>query len=169
MARPAQTLHDPLHESLHGTPEWDQMSDDEIMAMLSREETQDKFAVSHLEPDGMKYQWMRCEVFGKADTSRPAEAEQKGWRAVPAQRHDGRFMPPGTSGPIIMDGLMLYELPERIYRLKRQISAQVAQNKVADMNAQLSYAPPGTGPRGTHPITKVTTRREAGAMPLVVE
>ena len=165
----ATKLHDPIHEPIHAGPDWDSMSDEQIMGMLARDDFQDKYAVAHLEPPDMTYQWARCEVFGKSDNNRIAEMEQKGWRTVPAERHAGKFMPPGTSGPIQIDGMMLFEMPKRVVRLKREMASRVAQEAVQGMNAQLSYAPPGTGPRGTHSYTAPIVRRESGSMPMVVE
>lgn len=169
----AGKLHDPLHESLqkplHAGPDFDAMSDEEIIALLSRDVTEDKYAVQHLAPDGMHYQWVRCEVFGKPDHNRTAEVEQKGWRPVPAKRHPGRFMQPDVDGPTILDGMMLYELPARVLRLKREVAARAAQDKVRDMNDQLIYSPAGTGPRMPRSPGAPVVQRESGSMPMVVE
>jgi hypothetical protein len=164
-----EPLQDPIGKPLHAAIDWDSMTDDEIMSFLNRTDTTDKYSVQHLAPDGMTYQWVRCEVFGKPDYDRPAEVERMGWRPVPASRHEGRFAPPGTQGPAILDGQMLYELPSRIVRLKREVESKRARTAVGDMNEQLIYTPPGTGPRGTHGYTKPILNRESGAMPMVVE
>ena len=163
-------LHEPIGQVLRTDgPDFDAMSDEELLGWLERDESRDKYAVQHLAPDGMTYQWVRCEVFGKPDYDRVAEVEQKGWRSVPQKRHDGRFMPAGTDGPTVMDGLTLYELPTRVYRLKREVASRAARNAVGDMNEQLIYSPPGTGPRGTHNYTKPVVHREAGSMPMIIE
>ena len=175
-----KSLNEPMTESLatplqpalrNNLPDWDTMTDEEIMASLQQDQTEDKYAVQHLAPDGMWYQWVRCEVFGKQDNSRLAEVEQKGWKPVPQKRHDGRFMPPGTEGPITMDGQMLYEIPHRVARIKRELAARTAQRKVEDMNAQLAYSPPGTGPRVAHRPGAPLVKRESGStqMQMVVE
>lgn len=174
MAKSPESLHEalgePIQEPLRAGIDFDAMSDDELMAYLQRETTEDKYAVpSYLVPDDMAYQWVRFEVFGKSDFNRPAEVEQRGWRSVPASRHDGRWTPPGTHGPIELDGMRLYELPKRVVRMKRELAARTAQEKVDDMNAQLSYAPIGTGPRVPHKPLQPMARRESGAMPLVIE
>lgn len=171
MARLQDPIHDSIQTPLHRGPDFETMTDDEILAHLSRDETEDKYAVQHLAPDGMMYQWFRCEVFGKPDYNRIAEAEQRGWRPVPAKRHEGRFMAPGTDGPTILDGMQLFELPSRVVRLKRQLASEAAQAKVRDMNDQLIYSPPGTGPRVPHERVPGPSRvrRQAGAMDLVVE
>jgi hypothetical protein len=167
MAR-TEPLNEPLAEPLQAElrtnlPDWDNMTDEEIMRSLEQDRVEDKYAVQHLAPDGMYYQWVRCEVWGKPDNSRIAEVEQKGWKPVPQKRHDGRFMTPGSSGPIILDGQMLFEIPFRVARLKREFSAQVAHQKVEDMNAQLAYSPPGTGPRVARTPGTPLVQRRAGA------
>jgi hypothetical protein len=139
------------------------MTDEQIMEYMSNDLEEDKYAVAHLAPDGMYYQWARCEVFGKPDNGRISEMEQKGWRPVPQSRHDGRFMPPGTSGPITMDGQMLFEIPHRVARIKRELASKVARNKVEDMNAQLAYAGPGQGPRIARTPGTPLVQRQSGA------
>lgn len=170
MAKQPESLHDALHEPLRTGPNFDDMNDEELMAYLANETSQDKYAIPEsIIPQGMSYQWVRCEIFGKPDFNRTSEVEQRGWRAVPASRYDGRYMLPGTSGPIVLDGLMLYELPRRVWRLKRTLQARIAKEKVDDMNAQLSYAPTGTGPRVPRTPNQPMVQRESGAMPMVIE
>jgi len=165
-----ESLREPLRDPLRAGPDFDNMTDEEILSFLSEQKEGDKWAVPrHLIPDGMAYQWIRYDVYGKPDNARLAEAEMQGWRSVPARRHDGRFMPPGTDGPIIVDGMMLHEIPERVNRLKRHMAAQAASARVRDMNDQLIYAPPGTAPRDANPKTMPVTRRESGAMEIQVE
>ena len=163
-----ESLREPLHKNV--LPDFDSMTDEELLAYVGQDETKSKFEVpDYVVPDGMTYQWCRCEVFGRPDNGRIAEMEQRGWRAVPASRHDGMFVAPGSDGPIVVDGLQLMELPSRVVRAKRIHSARVAQEKVGDMNAQLSYAPPGTGPRGTHQFTQPVLKRERGVTEIMVE
>lgn len=176
MARPTEPLQGGLHQplanrdSLAAGPNWDAMTDEEIMRGFSQETERDKYAVPpHMEPDGMKYQWARCEVYGRPDQDRIAQMEQSGWRPVPQSRHDGYWMAPGTQGPVILDGMMLFELPQRVVRLKREFASRQARSAVQDMNAQLSYAPPGTGPRGTHNYTAPIARSTPGALEIQVE
>lgn len=170
MAKLSESLHAPLHEQLNPTAvDWDNMSDDAIMTFLSKTDVEDKYSVQHLAPDGMTYQWVRCEVFGKPDFDRPAEVERLGWRSVPASRHEGRFAPVGTSGPAEMDGQRLYELPTRVVKMKRELESRRARQAMGDMHQILGQAPQGHGPRGTHEYTRPIVKHESGAMPLVVE
>lgn len=162
-------IHEPIQQPLRPGIDWDALSDDEIIAAMSRDDERDKYAVAHLEPDGIKYQWVRCEVFGRPDFNRPAEMEQKGWRPVPTERHPGHFAPPGATGPAELDGMRLYELPARVVKLKREVSARAARAKVQDMNDQLIYSPPGTGPRAPTKDHSRAVRHESGSMEMVVE
>lgn len=170
MARNEQ-LRDPIHVGMRTVSaiDFDAMTDAEIMAFVQNEETSDRYNVTGIEPEGMKYQWVRCEVFGQPDTRRQAEMEQRGWLAVPAERHDGMFMAPGAKGPTLLDGMILMELPSRVLRIKREMSAKVARDKVHDMNQQLIYAPPGTAPRGEHEYTRPNVKRTQDAMEIRVE
>lgn len=65
-------------------------------------------------PHGWDYQWNTVTVLNR----KLEEIEQgdllmhkNGWRAVPAERHPGRWTPPGFGGSIIVDGLRLEERP----------------------------------------------------------
>lgn len=171
----SDSIHQGLHESLRDqlrppAVDFDAMSDDEIIAFLANQTESDKYAIpKHIIPDGMAYQWMSGEIYGKPDHKRLAEAEMNGWRAVPQSRHDGLYMAPGTTGPIIVDGSMLHEIPARVLKLKRELAARVAANKVQDMNNQLIYAPPGTAPRDAHPKTRPVVHRERAVSEVLVE
>jgi hypothetical protein len=164
-----EPLQRPLTEPLHRGPNFDNMSDAEIMAMLQQEDTSDKYAVRDIEPPDMHYQFARIEVFGKGDFARPAELEQKGWRAVPNSRHPGRFMSADHQGPIEVDGLRLYELPRRVADIKKRLVSKAAEDKVRAMNEQLIYSPAGTGPRVPHRPNAPVVRREAGATEMMIE
>ena len=164
-----EPLQTPLHQPLNQGPNWEAMSDAEIMAMLQQEDTSDKYAVRDIEPADMVYQWCRIEVFGKADFARPAELEQKGWRSVPNSRHPGRFMSSDHNGPIEVDGLRLMEMPRRVVDIKKRLMSKAAADKVTAMNEQLIYSPAGTGPRVPHRPGAPVVRREAGATEMMIE
>jgi hypothetical protein len=163
---------EPLTAPLRTAPsvDFDAMSDEEIARFIAQEDTNDRYAIpEHIMPDGMKYQWVRYEVFGQPDNRRVAEMEQRGWLSVPADRHDGLFMTPGTKGPTLLDGMILMEIPDRVLKAKRYHAAKVAAEKVSDMNAQLVYAPPGTGPRDAHRSIEPRVVRKQGVMDIHVE
>lgn len=166
-----ESLHDALHAPLHKpVVDFNAMTDAEIMDFLANRTDSDKWAIpKHIVPDGMSYQWMSAEILGKPNYQRIAEAEMNGWRPVPQRRHDGLYMAPGTDGPIIVEGMQLYEIPERVLKMKRQLAAKMAGDKVKDMNAQLVYAPPGTAPRDAHAKTVPVVRHERAVSEVLVE
>ena len=141
------------------------MSDAEIIERGFDPETTQFEVPDEIVPDGMVYQWFRYEVFGQPDRRTPSNAERNGWRAVPAERHDGLFMSPGHQGPIELDGLRLYELPEaEAYNRHRglYLKAKMQRQNAAEM---LSMAPNGTGPRD-HPMVRPTVKVTRAALPV---
>jgi len=80
----------------------------------SRKEGIDPFDVPlSFIPDGWSYQWNAVSTYGNSEIfqAQNIEFHQNGWRPVPANRHDGFFMPHGHSGSIIVRGQMLVERP----------------------------------------------------------
>lgn len=76
----------------------------------------DQFNVAHLEPDGWKYEWKRYSVNGLVDHAYQAQLKRVGrWEPVLAENHDGVFLPPGSTGAIIIDGLILMERPRPLH------------------------------------------------------
>jgi len=158
---------DPIHAPIHTppaesrAPDFGQMSDEELMAYVAQQEQGDRYAIPYgMEPTGMSYQWKRAEVLGRPDYSNLAMMEQRGWKAVPQERHDGRWMPPGSKGPTICDGLMLMEIATPLLHAKEEYAKRQATGQVDGMTDRLSYTPPGSAPRGTHPKTQPFVRRE---------
>lgn len=160
MAR--EPVHQPIRQQGEkALPDFNSMSDAELMAYVSEQEQGDKYAIPPgMEPTGMSYQWKRCEVLGRPDYSNLAMMEQKGWKPVPQDRHDGRWMPPGTQGPTINDGLMLMEIPTPLLRAKEAWQQRHAVGQADSMTDRLAYTPPGSAPRDAHPKTRPTVRRE---------
>lgn len=60
-------------------------------------------------PDGWVYQWKRYSVLGQEEPAYMAELAQLGFTPVPAERHDGVFVPAGMKGAIIIGGQILME------------------------------------------------------------
>ncbi len=165
---------DILHPGLRDAPaqvDFDMMTDEEIERLLSREAEGDIFAIpKSIIPDGMSYQWVNIEVIGQENRARIVQAEQGGWRAVPAKRHDGLFMPPGTDGPTLLKGMMLMEIPERVLRIKRKLTAREANDAVEAVQDRLRFTPPGTAPRDVNPKTAPYAKRgERAAQEIQVE
>ncbi len=149
-----EALRKPLREL-----DYSRMSDSELDALVAQEDTGDKFHVpQHMIPDGMVYQWVRTEVYGKPDVQNIARMQQKGWQGVPSDRHAGRWLPVEHKGPIIVDGLMLMELPEPLHKAKMRLAEREAKGAIYSLKEQLGTAPPGTAPRDAHPRTRPQIR-----------
>lgn len=150
-------LRDPLRAPVR---DFGKMTAAELDAFVAQESGTDKFAVpDHLIPDGMTYQWVRCEVYGKPDPQHQAEMEQRNWKPVPENRHPGRWTLGGSDRPIVVDGLMLMEIPTPLFEAKRRFGERQAKGQVRALEEQMIYAPPGTAPRDAHPKTRPVMRR----------
>lgn len=148
-----------LRKSLRDV-DFNSMSEAELDAYVSGEETTDKFHIpEHMIPDTVKYQWVRTEVYGKPDPQNQAMMLQKGWQSVPAERHPGRWLPANATGPIIVDGLMLMELPLALHAAKLRHVKRRAEGQVHALEEQLGHAPQGTAPRDVHAKTRPTVRK----------
>jgi len=88
-------------------------------------------------PPGMDYQWVTCKIYGRPEPQRLARFQRQGWSPVPADRHEGLYMPRGYTGPIEIDGLMLHERPMEYTRQARLHEAKKARNQIAIKEAQL--------------------------------
>lgn len=64
-----------------------------------------------IQPDGWIYQWKRHSVLGQEDPGYMAGLSQVGFTPVPAERHPGMFLPAGSTGSIIIGGMILMERP----------------------------------------------------------
>lgn len=99
----------------------------------------DPYAVPpHIIPTGWRYQWNAVTVHGNAD---PVQNQMQsmwlnGWRAVPAERHDGMFMPTGVKGEIMRGGLRLEERPAELDDEARAEDKEIAVAQMRDQNAQ---------------------------------
>lgn len=82
-------------------------------------------------PDGTDIQWVAIEVNGAPFPQERVQYEQNGWRAVHGQqfggRFDGRFMPKGYTGEIIVGGQVLMERPLELTLQARAEERQAAQ------------------------------------------
>jgi hypothetical protein len=167
-----ESLHTPLHEPLDGPelPDFSNMTDAELERFVAGQEEGSRLDVPlGLAPPGMTYQWVRVETYGKPDYARQAEVEARGWKAVPQRRHDGRWMKPGTEGPTVIEGLMLYECPTRLYEAKQRFDQRKSREPTESMIDRLSYTPPGSAPRDAHPKTRPSVRRETVQVEFAVE
>lgn len=77
--------------------------------IIRRHQHPDPFHVpAEVIPHGRSYQWWHL-IHDKFHFYRPENATPSGWAPVPASRHDGMFMPFGTSGAIEVNGLGLFD------------------------------------------------------------
>lgn len=145
MAR--EPLHPPVHGKplhdqpiqAHQQPDYDNMSDQELAAFVASQEGGNRYEIPPgMEPDGVTYQWKCVAVLGQPNYSNQALMEQKGWNAVPQTRHDGRWMPHNTQGPVIVDGLMLMEISSRLLKAKERYRDRTAREPVDGINERLS-------------------------------
>jgi hypothetical protein len=78
----------------------------------------DRFAIPpEIVDEGWVYEWKRWSVAGQPDHAYQTQLRRIGrWEPVQAERHPGVFMPPGSTGDIIIDGLILMERPLALHR-----------------------------------------------------
>ena len=62
---------------------------------------------------------------------------QNGWRPVPAERHDGIFMPIGQRGPIRRDGMVLEERPIQLTKEAQEEDIAIARAQMRDRDNSL--------------------------------
>lgn len=100
----------------------------------------DPFAIDpRIIPDGWEYQWNTISVTGNKDVVADMNLlmMENGWRAVPASRHPGRYMPTGYEGAIIRGGLQLEERPKALSDEARAEDQRAAHQLVSDRNEAL--------------------------------
>ena len=93
-------------------------------------------------PDGWDYQWNAQEIVGAMEIARGQfnEFQQNGFRAVPASRHDGFFMPRGYTGSIIVRGQVLMERPKQLGDEARAEDQRNARRQMRDRDEALMGA-----------------------------
>ena len=144
---------DPIHAPVHQPPDrkkpdFEAMTDDELFALVSSMEGGNVYEIPlGLAPDGFVYQWKRVSANGQPDYANQAMMEQRGWAAVPQSRHDGRWMPIGTSGPVIVNGLMLMECSQRFVRAKEAYRDRQSREPIEGIIDKLNYSKPNSAPR----------------------
>lgn len=99
-----------------------------VYRQITSSQSADPYAIPpEIVDPGWVYQWKRYSVYNQPDHTNMATLALGGWTPVPADRHDGRFLPPGTRGNIIRDGLILMERP-----LVLQKEAEAEEKRAAD-------------------------------------
>lgn len=112
-------------------------------------------------PPGWEYQWNAVTVFGNAEVlaDQSLTMNEQGWRAVPADRHPGRYMPVGHKGSIIRNGLRLDERPKALSDEARAEDLEAANKLISDRNESLQL----TGLRDKMPSGFAMNKRYRGA------
>lgn len=134
------------------------LTDAEVLEMFQGEELGEFDVPKELIPDGMVYGWWTREVVGKENRQKDADLARRGWRAVDHERHPGMWGMPGSTGPIMHKGLMLMEVPVEQHQLRERYQRLLAKQAVRDKIAQMSAAPPGTGPRDNPKLNNKVSR-----------
>ena len=99
-------------------------------------------------PDGWVYQFKRKTVHGMDNPSEQAAMQRGGWTPVPAERHDGFFLPAGVKGEIVIGGLILMERPVELEEEARWEDKQAADAQVNGSRRQFGFAPVASGFEG---------------------
>lgn len=107
--------------------------------VLSRKRTStgDIFDIpKNLIPEGWEYQWCAVTVAGNSEIllDQNLMFAENGWRAVPADRYPGRFMPVGHKGSIVRGGQMLMERPKSLSDEARADDIKAARQQMSDRN-----------------------------------
>lgn len=98
-----------------------------------RRDSVDPFRVPQdIIPEGMTYQWNAVTVMGNADVvlDKTMGYYENHWRAVPAERHPGMFLPYGSTGSIIRGGMRLEERPKYLTDEAMAEQAQIARQQM---------------------------------------
>lgn len=107
----------------------------------------DKFHVDPaIIPDGMSWEWKRQSVLGQPDYGYEVMQAEQGWEPVQAERFP-KFMPPGYSGAIIRDGMMLMERPQELTDEARAEDLSNAREQVSVQVKRAQQNIPGQLPR----------------------
>lgn len=102
-------------------------------------------------------EWKTHTVVGAHDPYYAMEMKRKGWEPVTSRQLPG-LMPPGHSGAIIRDGLILMERPKEL-TAEARADEQAARNEMANAKIrQLADAGPNEGPRD-HPDVRPRVRQ----------
>ena len=108
-----------------------------------RATTNDIFHIPpELIPKNWEYQWCAVTVTGNSEIvmDQNLMMQENGWRAVKSDRHPGRFMPAGHSGPIIRGGQMLMERPSILCQEARDEDIRNAKQLISDRNDSLKLS-----------------------------
>lgn len=95
---------------------------------------EDRFAFDpSIVPEGWTYEWKTKSVKNWEWTEHQVELAANGWEPVPPQRHDGVFLPRGSTLPTIeRGGMILMERDERLTKQSRDLDRRNANQQLGD-------------------------------------
>ena len=94
---------------------------------------EDRFAFDRaIIPQGWDYQWKTKTIKNWEWVDHQVELANNGWTAVPAERHDGVFMPRGFTGNVERGGLILMERDMRLTIRARAMDKREADTLVQE-------------------------------------
>lgn len=135
-------LHEPLHEPLR-----EPVHSDQVAAVRTRHK--DVGGRFHIPPElvarhlpGRSVEWKRHSLLGQEDPFYALNLKSVGWEPVQAYQFPG-LMPIGYKGPIIRDGMMLYERPQELTDEARREQLEAAFDVIRTTERRLGMAGPG--------------------------
>lgn len=112
-------------------------------------------------PDGWEYQWNTVTIHGNAEVVRDQSLQMANnhWTPVPAERHDGVFMPRGHKGEIVIRGSRLEERPTILCEEARLEDRANANQQMVDRNQSLKLSNVNKNlPQGFDPLSNSQRR-----------
>jgi len=107
--------------------------------MLTGDE--DRFAFDRsIIPAGWDYQWKVKTIKNWEWIDHQVELAANGWEPVPAERHEGIFMPRGYTGNIERGGQILMERPMQLTEISRQRERRAANEPVQSSRSMAGLA-----------------------------
>jgi hypothetical protein len=100
------------------------------------------FVPPEVVPDGWTYEWKTKTVYNWEHVQHQVSLSMNGWEPVPAERHDGMFMPIGHDGPIERGGMILMERDDRLTAQSREIDRRKAMDPVVASRQMAGLMPP---------------------------
>ena len=93
--------------------------------------SEDRFAFDRsIVPQGWTYEWKTKTIKNWEWQDHQVMLYQNGWEPVPAERHDGVFMPRGHKGTIERGGMILMERPIELTIMARKVEKRAADEPV---------------------------------------
>jgi hypothetical protein len=111
--------------------------DGEVLSRKNKDVGDPFYVDPRIIPKGWDYQWNTYTVHGQIAVDEQVNMHANGWRAVPASRHPGLYVPVGEQGAIIKKGLRLEERPKAMSEEARQEEYAKAYGRMRDATDSL--------------------------------